>query len=147
FSAKNWSTGYDSPALSDGRIIREEIPNLNTRGMQGFVFNLRKPYFQDVRVRKAIALLFDFEWANSRLLHGAYERSSSYFGNSEPGAEGLPGDDERALLVHLREHLPGGVFGPAYVPPLTDGSGNNRDQRRQAYVLLQEDGWRIENDQ
>lgn len=147
FSAKNWSTGYDSPALSDGRIIREEIPNLNTRGMQGFVFNLRKPYFQDVRVRKAIALLFDFEWANSRLFHGAYERSSSFFGNSELGAEGLPGEDELALLEPLREQLPAEVFGPAYVPPVTDGSGNIRDQRRQAYELLQEAGWRIENDQ
>lgn len=147
YSAKNWSTGYDSPALSDGRIIKEEIPNLNTRGMQGFVFNLRKPYFQDVRVRKAIALLFDFEWANSRLFHGAYERSHSYFGNSELGAEGLPGEDELALLEPLREQLPEAVFGPAYIPPTTDGSGGIREQRREAYALLQEAGWRIENDQ
>ena len=147
YSAKNWSTGYDSPALTAGRIIKEEIPNLNTRGMQGFVFNLRKPYFQDVRVRQAISLLFDFEWANSRLFHGAYERSSSFFGNSELGAEGLPGEDELALLEPLREQLSPAVFGPAYVPPQTDGSGNIRDQRRQAYALLQEAGWRIENDQ
>ena len=147
YSAKNWSTGYDSPALSAGRIIKEEIPNLNTRGMQGFVFNLRRPHFQDVRVRKAISLLFDFEWANSRLFHGAYERSSSFFGNSELGAEGLPGEDELALLEPLREQLSPAVFGPAYVPPRTDGSGNIRDQRRQAYALLQEAGWKIENDQ
>src|SRR5690606_23331975 len=72
FSAKNSRSVYDSRALSEGRIIREEIPNRNTRGMQGLVFNLRHPYLQDVRVRKAIALLFDFEWANSRLFHGAY---------------------------------------------------------------------------
>lgn len=147
FSAKNWSTGYDSPALSDGRIIKEEIPNLNTRGMQGFVFNLRKPYFQDARVRQAISLLFDFEWANSRLFHGAYERSSSFFGNSELGAEGLPGEDELALLEPLRDQLPKAVFGPAYIPPTTDGSGGIRDQRREAYALLQEAGWQIENDQ
>lgn len=147
YSAKNWSTGYDSPALNEGRIIKEEIPNLNTRGMQGFVFNLRKPYFQDVRVRKAIALLFDFEWANSRLFHGAYERSYSYFGNSELGAEGLPGEEELALLEPLREQLPEAAFDPAYIPPETDGSGNIRDQRREAYALLQEAGWRIEDDQ
>ena len=147
YSAKNWSTGYDSPALTAGRIIKEEIPNLNTRGMQGFVFNLRKPYFQDVRVRKAIALLFDFEWANSRLFHNAYERSSSFFGNSELGADGLPGEDELALLEPLREQLPEAVFGPAYIPPTTDASGSIRDQRRQAYALLQEAGWKIENDQ
>ena len=147
YSAKNWSTGYDSPALSAGRIIKEEIPNLNTRGMQGFVFNLRKPYFQDVRVRQAISLLFDFEWANSRLFHGAYERSSSFFGNSELGADGLPGEEELALLEQLREQLPDAVFGPAYIPPTTDASGNIRDQRRQAYALLQEAGWKIEDDQ
>ena len=147
YSAKNWSTGYDSPALSAGRIIKEEIPNLNTRGMQGFVFNLRKPYFQDVRVRQAISLLFDFEWANSRLFHVAYERSSSFFGNSELGAEGVPGADELTLLEPLRDQLPDAVFAPAFVPPVTDGSGNIRDQRRQAYALLQEAGWRIENDQ
>src|SRR5690606_24648338 len=94
-----------------------------------------------------IALLFDFEWANSCLFHGAYERSSSFFGNSELGAEGLPGEDELALLEPLREQLPAEVFGPAYVPPVTDGSGNIRDQRRQAYELLHEAGWRIENDQ
>ncbi|TKA90299.1 extracellular solute-binding protein [Halopseudomonas bauzanensis] len=147
FSAKNWATGYDSPALSQGRIIKEEIANQNTQGMQGFIFNLRKPYFQDVRVRQAIALLFDFEWANERLFHGAYTRSASYFGNSELAADGLPGEDELALLEPLREQLSKTVFDSAYLPPQTDGSGSIRDQRRQAYDLLQEAGWRIENDQ
>lgn len=147
FSAKNWATGYDSPALSEGRIIKEEIANQNTQGMQGFIFNLRKPYFQDIRVRQAIALLFDFEWANRRLFHGAYTRSASYFGNSELAAEGLPGEDELALLEPLREQLSKTVFDSVYIPPQTDASGNIRDQRRQAYDLLQEAGWRIENDQ
>lgn len=147
FSAKNWATGYDSPALSEGRIIKEEIANQNTQGMQGFIFNLRKPYFQDIRVRQAIALLFDFEWANERLFHGAYTRSASYFGNSELAADGLPGEDELALLEPLREQLSKTVFDSAYLPPRTDGSGSIRDQRRQAYDLLQEAGWRIENDQ
>ncbi|MAG67335.1 MAG: hypothetical protein CMK74_15985, partial [Pseudomonadales bacterium] len=78
-AAKNWATGYSSPALSAGRIIKEEIPNNNTQGMQGFVFNMRKPYFADARVRQAIALLFDFEWSNAKLFHGAYTRTSSYF--------------------------------------------------------------------
>ncbi len=146
-SAKNWATGYDSPALTAGRIIKEEIPNHNTQGMQGFVFNLRKPYFQDVRVRQAIALLFDFEWANQRLFHGAYTRSSSYFGNSELAAQGLPGPDELKLLEPLRDQLPPAVFDAAYIPPVSDGSGNIRDQRRQAYALLQEAGWQIKNDQ
>lgn len=146
-SAKNWATGYDSPALSAGRIVKEEIANHNTQGMQGFVFNLRKPYFQDARVREAIALLFDFEWANQRLFHGAYTRSSSYFGNSELAAEGFPDEAELKLLEPLRDQLPPSVFDAAYVPPVTDGSGNIRDQRRRAYALLQEAGWQIKDDQ
>ncbi|PAU87357.1 hypothetical protein CK507_11675 [Pseudomonas sp. WN033] len=147
YSARNWAGGYASPALRDGRIIQEEIPNLNTQGMQGFVFNMRRPYFQDRRVRKAITLLFDFEWANGRLFHNAYERSSSYFGNSELGAEGLPDEAELALLEPWREQLPDSVFGPAWSPPRTDGSGVIREQMREAYALLQEAGWQIENDQ
>ena len=86
-AAKNWATGYSSPALSAGRIIKEEIPNNNTQGMQGFVFNMRKPYFADARVRQAIALLFDFEWSNAKLFHGAYPRTTSYFDNSELAAQ------------------------------------------------------------
>lgn len=146
-AAKNWAIGYNSPALSDGRIIKEEIPNNNTQGMQGFVFNLRKPHFQDVRVRQAISLLFDFEWANSKLFHNAYTRTASYFDNSELAAQGEPDAAELALLEPLREQLPPAVFGPAYVPPKTDGSGNLRDQRREAYTLLQEAGWKIVDDQ
>lgn len=146
-SAKNWATGYDGPALAAGRIIKEEIPNHNTQGMQGFVFNLRKPYFEDVRVRKAISLLFDFEWANQRLFHNAYTRSSSYFGNSELAAQGRPSEAELTLLEPLRGQLPPSVFEEAYEPPVTDGSGNIRGQRREAYNLLKDAGWTIENDQ
>ncbi|MEH6566514.1 MAG: extracellular solute-binding protein [Halopseudomonas sp.] len=145
--AKNWAIGYESPALSAGRIIKEELPNSNTRGMQGFVFNMRKPYFADVRVRQAISLLFDFEWANAKLFHHAYTRNQSYFDNSELAAQGEPDAAELALLVPLRDQLPAATFGPAYVPPRTDGSGNLRELRRQAYALLQEAGWNIVNDQ
>lgn len=145
-SARNWATGYDSPALRDGRIVKEEIPNLNTQGMQGFVFNLRRPQFQDPKVRQAISLLFDFEWANSRLFHNAYKRSASFFENSELGADGLPSEAELRLLDPLREQLPPEVFEQAYVPPRTDGSGNIREQMRRAYALLQEAGYSIEDD-
>lgn len=145
-SARNWATGYDSPALRDGRVIKEEIPNQNTQGMQGFVFNLRKPHFQDPRVRKAISLLFDFEWANAKLFHGAYTRSESFFGNSELGASGMPSEAELKLLEPLREQLPEAVFQLPHSPPETDGSGVIREQMREAYALLQEAGWRIEDD-
>tara|TARA_R110002033_G_scaffold43672_3_gene85674 strand:+ start:2432 stop:4291 length:1860 start_codon:yes stop_codon:yes gene_type:complete len=146
-AAKNWAIGYDSPALREGRIIKEELPNNNTQGMQGFVFNLRKPYFQDVRVREAISLLFDFEWANAKLFHGAYTRTASYFDNSELAAQGEPDAAELELLTPLRDQLPAAAFGPAYIPPTTDGSGNLREQRRKAYALLQEAGWQIVDDQ
>ncbi|MFN3579533.1 MAG: extracellular solute-binding protein [Pseudomonas sp.] len=145
-SARNWATGYNSPPLRDGRIVKEEIPNLNTQGMQGFVFNTRKPYFADRRVRHAISLLFDFEWSNGRLFHNAYTRSDSFFANSELGASGEPDAAELALLEPWRDQLPPEVFGPAYVPPKTDGSGMVREQMREAYALLQEAGWRIEDD-
>ncbi len=146
-AAKNWAIGYESPALSAGRIIKEEIPNNNTQGMQGFVFNLRKPYFADERVRQAISLLFDFEWANTKLFHNAYTRTASYFDNSELAATGEPDAAELELLIPLREQLPKATFGPAYVPPKTDGSGSVREQMREAYALLQEAGWKIVDDQ
>lgn len=146
-SAKNWATGYSSPALDAGQIVKEEIPNNNTQGMQGFVFNLRKPYFADARVRQAITLLFDFEWSNAKLFHNAYTRTSSYFDNSELAARGEPDAAELALLEPLRDQLPAAAFGPAWVPPKTDGSGAIRDQRRAAYALLKDAGWQIVDDQ
>jgi len=146
-AAKNWATGYASPALDAGQIVKEEIPNNNTQGMQGFVFNLRKPYFQDARVRQAITLLFDFEWSNATLFHNAYTRTSSYFDNSELAARGEPDASELALLEPLRDQLPAAVFGPAWVPPKTDGSGAIREQRRTAYALLKDAGWQIVDDQ
>ncbi len=146
-SARNWATGYNSPPLRDGRIIQEEILNNNTQGMQGFVFNLRQPQFQDRRVRKAISLLFDFEWSNTALFHNAYTRSDSYFSNSELAASGEPDTAELALLGPWREHLPESAFGPAWVPPRNDGSGMIRPRMREAYQLLLDAGWQIENDQ
>jgi microcin C transport system substrate-binding protein len=145
-SAKNWATGYDSPALREGTIIKEEIPNLNVQGMQGFVFNIRRSIFEDARVREAISLLFDFEWSNSALFHNAYTRTDSFFDNSELGASGLPGPGELALLEPWRDHLPASAFGEAYSPPKTDGSGIIREQMREAYRLLQDAGWKIVDD-
>jgi microcin C transport system substrate-binding protein len=145
-SAKNWATGYDSPALRAGDIIKEEIPNLNVQGMQGFVFNLRRPIFEDRRVRKAISLLFDFEWSNKSLFHNAYARTDSFFDNSELGATGAPGPGELALLEPWREQLPADVFEEVQDPPETDGSGIIREQMREAYRLLQDAGWEIVDD-
>lgn len=146
YSAKDWATGYNSPALRAGRFVQEAFPNRNPAGMQGFVFNLRKPMFQDPRVREAIALLFDFEWANRQLFYGAYKRTHSYFENSEMAATGLPSAAELKLLEPLRGKIPDRVFTEAFSPPVSDGTGIIRDQARKAYQLLTEAGYRIEND-
>ena len=145
-SAKNWATAYDIPAVRERRLLREEIPNGNPTGMQGFVFNLRKPLFQDVRVREALALVFDFEWTNKQLFNGAYLRTDSYFENSEMAASGLPSPAELNILEPLRGQIPERVFDTPFSNPVTDASGMLREQQRQAYKLLQEAGWRIVDD-
>ena len=138
YSAKDWATGYNSPALRSGAIIKKSIKNHNPVGMQGFTFNLRKKMFQDPRVRQAISLLFDFEWTNKQLFYSSYIRTQSYFENSELAARGLPSEDELAILEPLRGSIPEQVFTAAYQTPISDGSGIIRERRLQAYRLLQE---------
>ncbi|MBD3784840.1 MAG: class F sortase, partial [Micrococcales bacterium] len=145
-SAKNWATAYDIPAVHEGRLIKEEIPNYNPTGMQGFIFNIRRPLLQDRRVREALALLFDFEWTNRQLFNGAYFRTHSYFDNSELASSGLPGKDELAVLEPLRGQIPDEVFEKPFELPVTDGNGIIREQQRRAYQLLTEAGWHVEND-
>lgn len=146
YSAKDWATGYNSPALRRGDFILEEIRNNNPVGMQAYTFNLRRPMFQDPRVREAISLMFDFEWTNRQLFHGAYKRTQSFFANSELAAHGLPTDAELEILEPLRGQIPEQVFTEEFSLPVTDGSGSVREQRRRAWKLLQEAGYRIEND-
>lgn len=145
-SAKNWASAYDVPAVKDGRLHKEEIANHNPTGMQGFVFNIRRPLFQDLRVREALGLLFDFEWTNKQLFNGAYTRTHSYFENSELAASGLPGSDELKIFEPLRAKLDPKVFNNAFEVPRSDASGIIREQQRRAYQLLQEAGWKIVDD-
>lgn len=144
-SSKNWATSYDIPAVKDGRIIREQLPTHNGQGMQGFAFNLRRTIFQDLRVREAFDLAFDFEWANKTLFYGQYTRTNSYFVNTELASSGLPSVAELKLLDPLRDGLPPELFTTPYKNPVTDGSGNNRDNLRRAAKLLEEAGWKIVN--
>ena len=146
-SAKNWATAYNTPAVANGQLIKEEIANHNPTGMQGFIFNTRRPLFTDRRVREALGLLFDYEWANRQLFNGAYTRPRSYFDNSELASVGLPSADELKLLEPLRAQIPPQVFTDEYQPPVTDGSGIIREQQRRAYQLFQEAGWRVDGDQ
>ena len=139
--SKNWATGYDSPALRSGLIKKEQIPHRRPSGMQGFAFNLRRPLFQDPRVREALAYAFDFEWSNKNLFYDAYTRTRSYFDNSELAATGVPQGEELKILEKFRGQIPEEVFTTEYDPPEYDGSGNIRDGVRAALKLLKEAGW------
>ncbi|MBV8133325.1 MAG: ABC transporter substrate-binding protein [Alphaproteobacteria bacterium] len=139
--SKNWATGYDGPALRAGLIKKEAIPHQRPSGMQGFAYNLRRPLFQDPRVREALAYAFDFEWSNKDLFYGAYTRTRSYFDNSELAATGVPQGEELRILEKFRGQIPDEVFTTEYDPPKYDGSGNIRDGLRAALKLLKEAGW------
>jgi microcin C transport system substrate-binding protein len=145
-SAKQWATGYDFPAVKDGRVVKEKIPQRRVSGMQGFVLNLRKPMFQDVRVRQAFNLAFDFEWSNTNLFYGQYTRSRSFFNNSEMEATGLPGPDELALLEPLKDKIPPEVFTKEYQNPINPDGGARRKNLRAASELLAAAGWKATQD-
>ncbi|MBV8168877.1 MAG: ABC transporter substrate-binding protein [Alphaproteobacteria bacterium] len=142
-TAKDWATGYDIPPVKAGHIVKEELPNNMPLPMQGFAYNLRRPLFQDPKVRQALAYAFDFEWLNKNQFYGLYKRTTSYFFNSELASRGLPSPEELKILEPLREDLPPEVFTTEYKPPVTDGSGNIRDGLRTGLRLLKEAGWEI----
>lgn len=144
-TAKDWATAYDVPAVREGKIVREEIKTEDPKGMQGFALNTRRPIFQDVRVRQALGLLFDFEWLNKNLFYDSYKRTRSYFANSELASSGLPSPEELRILEPYRGRIPDEVFNAEYVPPVTDGSGNVRAGLRAALDLLREAGWELRN--
>jgi microcin C transport system substrate-binding protein len=144
-SAKNWATQYDVPAVKDGRIKKDEIKYERPSGMQCFVFNLRKPMFQDPRVREALGYAFDFEWSNKNLFFGQYTRTKSYFDNSELASKGLPDAEELKILEPLRGKIPDEVFTKPFTLPTTDASGNNRANLRIASELLEKAGWIVKD--
>jgi microcin C transport system substrate-binding protein len=143
-SAKQWATGYESPALREGRFKMERIENDNPQGMQGYSMNQRRPQFQDPRVRQAMILAFDFEWSNKTLFFGQYTRTRSYFQNSDMEAKGLPSPEELKILEPLRGKIPDEVFTTEYNPPVSDGSGTNAENLARAAALLDEAGWKLE---
>jgi microcin C transport system substrate-binding protein len=141
YSAKNWARAYIGPKFESGEIIKRTLSHSNGAGMQGFVMNLRRPQFVDVRVRKALGLALDYEWMNRQLFYGQYKRIDSYFNNSELAATGMPSPDELKLLQPLGDELDPEVFGPAPVPPNTDPPHSLRANLLQARALFKEAGW------
>lgn len=147
FTSKQWASAYTPeqfPAIARGEVVIESIPDDTPSGSQGFWFNLRREKFQDLAVRKALGLAFDFEWSNQRLFYNLYERTDSFFEGGPMQAEGPPTPGELAILERFADKLPPGVMTePAYVPPKTDGSGRVRRELRQAGKILDEAGWKI----
>lgn len=143
-AAKTWATEYNFPALKKGQVIKREIEHRLPTGMQAFVFNTRRAKFSDRRVRQAMGLAYDHEWTNTNIFFGQYTRTQSFFSNSDLASTGVPSDAELALLEPFREELPPEVFSQPFTAPMTDGSGNNRDNLRRAVDLLKEAGWKVQ---
>lgn len=142
-----WATGYDFPALDKGWVKRETISDDRSSGAQGFWMNLRRAKFQDRRVREAISLMFNFEWSNETLFYGLYERTDSFWENSDLQAEGMLEGDELAVLEPFRDQLPETVFSEAaYTPPVSTTRKTDRKLVRSAIALLEEAGWAIGDD-
>lgn len=139
-----WLTGYDIPAVREGRIVKESVPITLPSGMVGFVFNTRRGVFADRTVRKALGLMFDFEWVNRNLYGGLYERSGSYFDGSDLSARSRPADAaERAFLARFPGTVEDDILEGRWQPPSSDGSGRDREQAQKAIDLLKRAGYRL----
>ncbi len=143
-NSKNWATAYNVPAVKRGDIVLEKFYLKNARGMQGFVFNLRREKFADPRVREAFNYAYDFEWANANLFHGQYTRSKSYFNNSELAATGLPKGRELDILKKVRDQVPPEVFTKEYENPVNHSPADTRNNLRKAMRLLMAAGWKLD---
>jgi microcin C transport system substrate-binding protein len=145
FTSRIWATRYDFPALRDNRVKRETLPDDTPSGAQGWFINTRRDKFRDPRLREALTNAFDFEWTNKTIMYGSYERTVSVFQNSDMMAAGQPSAEEVALLAPYRGKLPEEVFGPPYLPPVSDGSGQDRTLLRKASALLQAAGYVVKD--
>jgi microcin C transport system substrate-binding protein len=140
FTARIWATRYDFPAIKEGRVKLETLPDETPSGGQGWFINTRRDKFTDPRVREALIYAFDFEWTNKTVMYGAYARTVSPFQNSDMVASGLPSPEELKLLEPFRGQVPDEVFGEPFVPPVSDGSGQDRALLRKAQQLLKDAG-------
>ena len=146
-SSKIWATGYDFPAIDKGWAVKDTPPDGTLASGQSFIFNLRREKFQDIRVREAIGLMFNFEWSNKTLFYGIYARINSFWENSHLKASDQPGEGELALLQPMADILPDGVLDSEAVmaPPSSERQLDRRNLRR-ASALLDEAGWQVGDD-
>lgn len=146
-SSKSWATAYDFPALDEGHVIKTLLPDGGMATGQSYVMNLRRDKFDDIRVRQAVGLLFNFEWSNESLFYGQYARINSFWENSELAAAGMPSDAELALLEPIADLLPAGVIdGEAVMAPVSGNRTLDRKNLRKASALLDEAGWIVGDD-
>jgi microcin C transport system substrate-binding protein len=145
FTSRIWATRYEFPAIKDGRVKREVLPDHTPSGAQGWFINTRRPKFQNPKLREALIYAFDFEWTNKSIMYSSYDRTHSVFQNSDMMASGKPGGDELRLLDPFRGKVPDEVFGEPFVPPVSDGSGQDRALLRRSGQLLQDAGYVIKN--
>jgi microcin C transport system substrate-binding protein len=145
FTSRTWATRYDFPAIREGYVKRDIIPDDTPSGAQGWFFNTRREKFNDKQLREAFIYAFDFEWTNKKIMYGSYQRTHSVFQNSDMMAVGKPSAEELAVLESFRGKVPDEVFGEPFVPPVSDGSGQDRALLRQANALLQEAGFVIKD--
>jgi microcin C transport system substrate-binding protein len=144
YVSRDWATAYDFPAVRNGRVIKDDLPDETPSGAQGFFFNLRREKFQDIRVRQALNLAFDFEWMNANLFFKSYKRTASFFEMSPLKAEGKPTAEELAILEPYGKDLRPEVFEEVPLPRVTDGSGQDRKLLREASKLLDDAGWKLD---
>jgi microcin C transport system substrate-binding protein len=143
FTSRTWATRYDFPATRDGRVKHEEFPDDTPSGGQGWMFNTRRARFADPRLREALNYAFDFEWTNKNIMYGAYLRTHSVFQNSDMMAKEPPGPEDLKLLEPWRGRIPDRAFGEPFVPPVSDGSGQDRALLRKGTQMLQDAGYPI----
>jgi len=142
YRSSNWATAYDFPAVQKGWVKKMLIPDGSPANAQGIWFNMRRAKLQDIRVRRALEFAFNFEWTNTTLFYGAYQRTDSFFENTDMQATGLPEGAELALLNEFRDQLPAEIFTkPAYEPYAGWPAPRDRTALREAGALLDAAGW------
>lgn len=143
-SSKRWATAYEIEQVDKGEIVIDTPPDNKPQAIQGYFFNTRRAPFDDQRVRQALDLLYDFETIKRTILYNQYTRINSYFPNSDYGSQGLPSAEEIAILEPFKDQLSAKVLDSEFLSPVTDGSGRNRKQLREALALFNEAGWSLD---
>lgn len=147
WDANKWAKGYDIPQVKSGALAKEAIEHHRPERVNSLIFNMRRPPFDDIRVREALGLSLDFKWVNDNLYYGLYKRVDSYFPNSELAATGVPDDAQRKILTPFKDQLPKEMLGPVWQPPQTGTPEAMRDNLRRADDLLKQAGWVVKNGQ